>query len=205
MFNTADLSKYPAEPGVYIMKDKAGKVLYVGKAKSLKNRIKNYFAASGDTRAMIPFLVSEIAAIDTIIVPSEKEALLLENTLIKKHQPKYNALLKDDKTFISLMINHKHAWPMIKLIRFKGKPKKDGLYFGPYLSAYAARQTFDLLTRLFPLRQCSDEELKRRQRPCILYSIKRCIAPCVGKCTHAEYDIFVQGAIDFLKGNDTKI
>ena len=87
------------------------------------------------------------------------------------------------------MINHKHPWPMIQLVRYKGKPKKEGLYFGPYTSAYAARQTFELMTRLFPLRQCSDQELKRRTRPCLLYGIKRCIAPCVGFCTKEEYQL----------------
>jgi len=200
-----DLSRFPAESGVYLMKDASEKVIYVGKAKNLKLRVKQYFHPGRDERPMIPFLVQEISSIDTIVVPNEKEALLLENTLIKKYQPKYNALLKDDKTFISLMINHKHPWPMVRLIRYKGKSPKDGLYFGPYTSALAARHTFDLMTRLFPLRQCSDSELKRRSRPCLLYSIGRCIAPCVGKCTPDEYQTFVQGAIDFLKGNDQKI
>lgn len=205
MFSPSDLSKYPSEPGVYIMKDKTGKVLYVGKAKSLKNRIKNYFGLSGDSRAMIPFLIAEIAEIDTIVVPSEKEALLVENTLIKKHQPKYNALLKDDKTFIGLLVTTQHPWPMLRLVRYKGKPKEKGLYFGPYVSAYAARQVYDLLTRLFPLRQCSDDELKRRTRPCLLYGMKKCVAPCVNKCTHEEYDLFVDGAVRFLKGQNKEI
>lgn len=204
-FDPKQLDKFPQDPGVYLMKNSEGEVIYIGKAKNLKNRLKQYFVPGRDERPMVPFLLSEIAFIDTIVVPNEKEALLLENTLIKRHQPKFNAILKDDKTFISLMVNHKHPWPMIKLIRFKGKPKKDGLYFGPYTSAFAARQTFDLLTRLFPLRQCSDEELKRRTRPCILYEIKRCIAPCVKKCTKEEYHTFVTGAIDFLKGQDRKL
>lgn len=197
--------RFPMEPGVYLMKNADGDVIYVGKANKLKARIKQYFIPGRDGRPMVPFLTAEIATIDTIVVSNEKEALLLENTLIKRHQPKFNAFLKDDKTFISLMINHKHSWPMIKLIRYKGKPKKDGLYFGPYTSAFAARQTFELLTRLFPLRQCSDQELVRRTRPCILYDIKRCIAPCVKKCTKEEYQTFVHGAIDFLRGQDKKI
>jgi excinuclease ABC subunit C len=204
-FDLKLLEQFPVQPGVYLMKDSAGTVIYVGKAKHLKNRIKQYFTASGDSRPMIPFLIRQIFQIDTIVVPSEKEALLLENTLIKKHQPKYNAFLKDDKSFISLMINHHHPWPMIRLVRYKGTPKEDGLYFGPYTSAYAARQTYELLCRLFPLRQCSDEELKRRTRPCLLYSIKRCIAPCVNKCTKEEYDSYVDGAIKFLKGQDKEI
>jgi excinuclease ABC subunit C len=205
LFDLKQLKQFPTQPGVYLMKDASGKVLYVGKAKHLQNRLKQYFATSGDSRAMIPFLIRQIAHIDTIVVPSEKEALLLENTLVKKHQPKFNACLKDDKTFVSLMINDKHPWPMIRLTRYKGSPKEDGLYFGPYTSAYSARQTYELLTKLFPLRQCSDEELKRRTRPCLLYEIKRCIAPCVNKCTKEEYHTFVDGAVKFLKGQDREI
>lgn len=201
-FDVKLLDKYTKEPGVYLMKSGQGEVIYVGKAKNLQKRLKQYFVPGRDGRPMIPFLVAEISSIDIIVVPSEKEALLLENTLIKKHRPKFNALLKDDKTFISLMINHKHPYPMVQLVRTKGKPKKEGLYFGPYTSAYAARQTFDLMGRLFPLRQCSDQELKRRTRPCLLYGIKRCIAPCVNFCTKQEYHALVQHAINFLKGTD---
>ena len=187
------------------MKNTRGGVIYVGKANNLRQRLKQYFHPGRDERPMIPFLIAELSQIDIIVVTTEKEALLLENTLIKKHQPKFNALLKDDKTFISLMINHKHPWPMIQLVRSKGKQKKDGLYFGPYTSAYAARQTLELMARLFPLRQCSDEELKRRTRPCLLYGIKRCIAPCVGFCSSEEYHAYVDRAMDFLKGHDNKI
>lgn len=204
-FDLKQLDLFPTEPGVYLMKNAEGKVIYVGKAKVLKQRVKQYFASGRDTRAMIPFLTADIEAIETIVVRSEKEALLLENTLIKKHQPKYNAILKDDKSYVSLMINQRHKWPMLKLIRYKGKPKENALYFGPYTSAFAARQTYDLLLQLFPLRQCSDDELKRRTRPCLLYSIKRCVAPCVGFCTQAQYDTYVQGAIKFLKGQDKEI
>lgn len=187
------------------MKDSAGGILYIGKAKNLRSRIKQYFAPGGDGRFIIPFLVSKVVSIDTLIVTSEKEALLLENNLIKKHQPRYNALLKDDKTYIALKINHKHTWPMVNLVRYRGRPEPDGLYFGPYTSAQAARTTLDLLNRIFPLRQCSDQELLRRTRPCILYDMKRCIAPCVRKCTKEEYDKHVQRSIKFLKGQDKEI
>src|SRR3989304_4324795 len=162
LFDSKILSTYSTSPGVYLMKDAKGTVLYVGKANNLRSRLKQYFAASGDTRPMIPLLVSRIAQIETIVVRNEKEALLLESTLIKRHQPKYNVILKDDKNYISLFINNSHPWPRLKLIRYKGKPKEKGLYFGPYTSAYAARETFELLLRLFPLRQCSDQELQRR-------------------------------------------
>ena len=204
-FDPKQLEQYPLLPGVYLMKDVNKKIIYVGKAKQLKMRLKQYFSCSPDARPMIPFLVKEIVFIDTIVVDSEKEALLLENTLIKKHQPKFNAFLKDDKSYISLMVNRHHPWPMLRLIRYKGKPKEKGMYFGPYTSAFSARQTFELLTRLFPLRQCSDEELQRRTRPCLLYGMKRCCAPCVQKCTKEEYEGYVEDTIKFLKGQNKEV
>lgn len=200
-----DLDSLPKEPGVYLMKDEMGKILYIGKAKQLRQRVKQYFVPGRDGRMMVPFLTCQIKDIETIVTFSEKEALLLENNLIKQHQPKYNVLLKDDKTFISLTINHKHQWPMIKVVRYLGKPKGNALHFGPYTSAFAARQTLDLMTRIFKLRQCGDRELTSRTRPCLLYSIKRCLAPCVFKCTKEEYDQEVKKAIDFLKGNDREV
>ena len=160
-----NLEKIPKEPGVYLMKDKKGVILYIGKAKELKRRVKQYFIPGRDGRMMVPFLTAQVIDIETIVTFSEKEALLLENNLIKRHQPKYNVLLKDDKTFISLTINHRHKWPMLKLVRHRGKPKGEALHFGPYTSAFSARQTLDLMTRLFQLRQCSDRELSSRTRP----------------------------------------
>ncbi len=204
-FDVEQLKHFPTEPGVYLMKNGEGKVLYVGKAKNLRARVKQYFAAGRDGREMVPYLTAQVEVIDTVVVSSEKEALILENNLIKQHWPKYNALLKDDKTFFSLMINHKHEWPMLRIVRYKGKPPAGNLYFGPYAHGYAARQTLDLLRHLFPLRQCSDRELISRTRPCILYDIKQCIAPCVNKCTHEEYDRLVKQVIDFLRGHDAAI
>lgn len=205
LFDTHTLESFPTQSGVYIMKGQSGAVLYVGKGKNLKQRVKQYFAPGGDGRFMVPFLIAKVAAIETIVVSSEKEALLLENNLIKEHKPKYNALLKDDKTYIALKMTTKHRWPMLQLVRYRGKPKPDGTYFGPYTSAYAARQTLDLLARLFPLRQCSDQEFARRTRPCILYDMKRCCAPCVGKCTAEEYALYVTSTTKFLKGQDTEV
>lgn len=203
-FDPKVLSLYPEEIGVYLMKDASNLVLYVGKAKNLRARIKQYFSSSGDGREMVPYLTAQVETIDTIVALTEKDALLLENTLIKKHKPKYNVLLKDDKTFISLILTN-HPWPMLKLVRYKGSPKNDGIYFGPYTNALAARQTFDLLIRLFPLRQCSDAEFANRVRPCLLYDIKRCIAPCVGLCTKEEYGRHVESAIRLLKGKDKEV
>ncbi len=198
-------SKLPTKPGVYLMKNRHGKVLYIGKAKDLKNRVRQYFVPGRDGREMVPYLAKQVHEIETIVVRSEKEALLLENTLIKRYLPKYNALLKDDKSFFSLMINHKHRWPMLKIARYKGKPPKGNLYFGPYTNARAARQTQELLRQLFPLRQCSDHELASRLRPCILYDLKRCVAPCVNKCTKQDYDHLVEHVVQFLKGKDKTI
>lgn len=203
-FDTQLLKNFPQEAGVYLMKDAAGKVLYVGKANNLQERLKQYFG-KGDTRILIPYLLEKIATIDTLVVSSEKEALLVENTLIKKYRPRYNAVLKDDKTYFSLAINHRHLWPMIRVVRYKGRPEGNHLYFGPYTNARAARSTLKLLQRLFPLRQCSDRELVNRVRPCILYDLKLCVAPCVSKCTKEHYDTLVCSVIDFLRGHDEKL
>lgn len=201
-----DLTDFPSLPGVYLMKDGKGVVLYVGKAKNLKARIKSYFGSSGDGRAQVPFLLSQMVSIDTIVVTSEKEALLLENTLIKQYQPRYNVLLKDDKGYISLKMTTDNPWPMLQLVRLKGAAPKDGSYFGPFTSAMMARQMFDLIGKCFLLRQCSDEEFARRQRPCILYQIKRCSAPCVGLISNEDYLEHVQEAMKLLKGqNETVI
>lgn len=203
-FDPKKIDDFPTQPGVYIMKDLAGQVIYVGKAKSLKQRVKQYFAPGGDGRPQIPYLVAKVCSIETIVVFSEKEALLLENNLIKEHKPRYNALLKDDKSYIALKLT-KHKWPMLQLVRYHGKAKPDGQYFGPYTSAYSARETLELLRKLFPLRQCSNEEFARRTRPCILYDMKRCVAPCVGKCTQEEYDQLVKSSVQFLKGQNQEV
>lgn len=202
-FNPKELYHYPTSAGVYLMKDVKGKVIYVGKAKNLQLRLKQYFTPGRDLRKTIPILLKELFSIDTIIVMGEKEALILENTLIKEHRPKFNILLRDDKNYISLSIDPKESWPKLRFQRFTKKPKDSALHFGPYTSSHAARQTFDLMAKLFPLRQCSDAEFKRRTRPCLLYEIKRCVGPCVNKCTKEEYTTFVEGTIRFLEG-DTK-
>lgn len=204
-FDLKKLEMLPTQPGVYMMKSQQGTVIYIGKANNVRQRVKQYFYPGRDERVIIPFLTSKVSEIDTIVVNSEKEALLLENTLIKQHQPKYNALLKDDKTYVALKVNNKHPWPTVQLVRYKGRPEADGLYFGPYTSAYSARMTLDLIHKLFPLRQCSDQEIVRRTRPCILYDMKKCIAPCVGLCTKEEYEKNVDRTIRFLKGHDKEI
>lgn len=204
MFDPATLSHYPTEPGCYLMKDHSGLVLYVGKANNLRVRLRQYWG-DVDTREMIPYLLEQVHTIDTIVVGSEKEALLLEDTLIKRHLPKYNVLLKDDRAYIGLKITKDHDWPRLELVRFRGVPKEQGTTFGPYPHAHAARETLELLRRLFPLRQCSDEELARRTRPCLLYQIKRCVAPCVGLCSKQEYQELVDGVEELLRGRDEQV
>jgi excinuclease ABC subunit C len=186
------------------MKGSKEEVLYIGKAKNLKKRVQSYFREGGDGRAMIPLLVSQVVDIETFIVGSEKEALLLENTLIKKHRPKYNALLKDDKSMIAITLKS-HAWPKLEVMRYREKLQGKELIFGPYSHVMAARSTLNVVERLFPLRECSDQEFARRKRPCILYDMKRCLAPCVGLCTKKEYEEVVDQAVSFLKGQNSKV
>jgi excinuclease ABC subunit C len=199
------LDQFPIQPGVYLMKDQNGEVLYIGKAKNLRQRVKQYFVPGRDGRLMVPFLVSKIDEIEPIVVMSEKEALILESNLIKQYKPRYNALLKDDKSYIALKISHKKKWPKVELVRYRGNPEPDGLYFGPYPSVHAARQTLELLNRLFPLRQCSDQELARRIRPCLLFQMKRCAGPCVQQCTEEEYKHHLDRTIKFLRGQDKEV
>lgn len=203
-FDASLLASFPTKTGVYLMKDQTNRVLYIGKAKNIKNRLKQYFSIT-DQRAMIPLLIKQVETIETLIVPTEKEALLLENTLIKRHQPKYNVLLKDDKTYISLMVTD-HQWPQIQLIRLSGKVKKGKQqFFGPYTSGRAARKTLDLLLHIFHLRQCSDSEFASRKRACLLFDMKKCLAPCAQKCTHEEYLNEVNRATELLKGHDKSV
>jgi len=204
-FDRNKLKLFPKSPGVYIMKGAKGKVLYVGKAKSLHQRVKQYFTGSGDGRPMVPFLVAKVESIDTIVTGSEKEALLLENTLIKEHKPPYNVVLKDDKSFIAVKVTTEKPWPMLQVVRHRQKPKGGGEYFGPYTSAHAAREVFELLNKLFPLRQCSDREFASRKRPCILHQMGRCVAPCVKLCSKEEYDSHVQCTIQFLRGRNKEV
>ena len=200
MSKSKDLSLYPTKAGVYLMKDATGRVLYIGKAKNLRARLRQYFNDS-DERETIPYLLKELEDIDIITVLSEKEALILENNLIKKHTPKYNLLLKDDKTFIHLALTE-HTFPMLKLLRSKKKPKNVKYLFGPYTSAKAARRSYDLILELFPLRQCSDAELANRKRPCLLYDIKKCAAPCVQKCSEKDYKELVTNTKNLLLGKN---
>src|SRR5438105_11777863 len=174
----AKLESLPAQPGVYIMKDKAGEVVYVGKAVSLRSRVMQYFQErTGDTRAFIPFLEDLLGDIEVMITPSEKDAVLLENELIKKHRPRFNIRLRDDKNFISLRLSTTHPYPRLEVVR---RVRKDGVrYFGPFASASSIRETLSILNRYFHLRTCTHSVIPNQRRPCLQYQIKRCPPPCV--------------------------
>ncbi len=192
------LAAVPKQPGVYIFKDTKDTVLYIGKAVDLNSRVRAYFTASPDTRPFINFLKPRIRRIEFMLTDTEKEALLLENNLIKKHKPRYNIRLKDDKSYVNIRISADHKFPGIQVVR---RPVRDGsLIFGPYSSAFAARETVKLITDLFQLRTCTDAELRNRVRPCMKYQIKRCSAPCAGYLSADEYGEHVKQAQLFLEG-----
>ncbi len=198
------LELLPPNPGVYLFKDKKGEVVYVGKAKSLRSRVRSYFqAGGGDNRYFIPILQTTIGDLETIVTGSEKEAMILENNLIKDHKPRYNVKLRDDKEYLSLRLDGKHPWPRLDVVR---KPSIDGArYFGPYHSATAARRTLHLINKHFQLRTCSDGELTTRKRPCLQYQIKRCPAPCVYPVDSAWYGEQVQSVALFLDGRHDEL
>lgn len=196
-------SKYPSTPGVYLMKGEGSEVLYVGKANNLRNRLRNYFSAAGDGRLHIRFLVARIQEIETIVTDTGKEALILENTLIKKHRPRYNVNLRDDKTYVSLRLDLQEDFPTLQITR---KVKKDGArYFGPYSSSSAVRQTLKQIYRIFPLRHSAIERCRRRGRPCLFFQIGQCSGPCHGLISHADYARLVDGVIALLTGREPEI
>jgi excinuclease ABC subunit C len=191
------LEALPPQPGVYLMRDKAGKVIYVGKAKNVRARVRAYFRG-GEGRSQIEFLMHRVGDIETLLTSNEKEALILENNLIKQYKPRYNIRLKDDKSYLSIKVNVKHPWPRITATR---KIVKDGSrYFGPYSSAIAARETLDIIEKHFLLRSCTEYNFKNRARPCLQYQIKRCLAPCVLAVDPAEYQENLREAILFIEG-----
>jgi excinuclease ABC subunit C len=193
------LDQLPARPGVYLFRDAEGVILYIGKAKSLRSRVRSYFQAGGsDVRMYLPRLVSQIRDLSTIVTQSEKEATILENSLIKEHQPRFNVKLRDDKEYLSIRIDTSHAWPRLDLVR---RPKADGAhYFGPYHSATSARRTLHLVEKHFKLRTCTDREFASRKRPCLKYQIKRCPGPCVFEIDRQTYRDQVAAVELFLDG-----
>lgn len=194
------LDNLPKSPGVYLFKDSKGDVIYVGKAKNLRNRVRGYFQVSRDKGIKLTRLVERIEDLDTIVTDNELEALILESTLIKKHKPKFNVTLKDDKSYPYLKITIHEKFPAVYVWR---QPVNDGsLYFGPYSSGGAVRTTLKLLNKIFLFRDCSNTKFSNRSRPCLNYQIGICPAPCVNYISEEEYRGHIDHVILFLKGKD---
>jgi len=196
----------PDAPGSYQFKDAEGRVIYVGKAKSLRSRLSNYFQNPRNLQPRTAQMVATAETVEWIQVRNDVEALMLEYSLIKQHQPRFNIRLRDDKTYPFLAVTVDDEWPRAMVMR--GSKRKGVRYFGPYAHAYAIRETLDLLLRTFPIRTCSDNKLARHQklgRPCLLFHIEKCSGPCVGEIDAAAYRELVQELLDFLDGDTDAI
>ncbi len=192
----------PKLPGVYRMLNAKNEVLYVGKAKNLPNRLKSYVSEKNHI-IRTERMLSQTTKLEITTTSNESEALLLEANLIKKYKPRFNILLRDDKSFPFIFIGNKDKWPQIK--RHRGKKNRDGFFFGPFASAGSANWTIKMIQKIFQLRVCDDTVFKNRERPCILYQIKRCSGPCVGYVKEHDYKKSVEDAIEFVSGKSRKI
>jgi excinuclease ABC subunit C len=193
----------PNKPGVYIFRSEDGRVIYVGKAASLRSRVRSYFGSPRSMEPKVRALASSIAEFDYIVTNTAQEALHLEATLVKRHQPVFNVRLKDDKHYPYLKIDVQNKWPRVEITR---RIENDGgRYFGPYASASSVRRTLDVVKRLFPWRPCTEEVTGGRPRPCLDFFIGRCIAPCSGACSEAEYDEVIRQVILFLEGRTENV
>ena len=196
----------PDAPGSYQFKDADGRVIYVGKAKSLRSRLSNYFQNPRNLQPRTAQMVATAETVEWIMVDNDVEALMLEYSLIKQHHPRFNIRLRDDKTYPFLAVTVDDGWPRAMVMR--GSKRKGVRYFGPYAHAYAIRDTLDLLLRTFPIRTCSDNKLGRHEKlgkPCLLFHIEKCSGPCVGEISKEDYDELVQELIDFLDGDTDTI
>lgn len=192
------LTRVPSEPGVYLMKDAGGKVIYVGKARNLKKRLISYFANSKQLDMKTEVLVKKVSTFETIITGTEKEALILESNLIKRHRPRYNVILKDDKRYPSLRLDIKSPYPNLTIVR---KIENNGAkYFGPFASSQAVRQTLKMINKTFKLRKCKTKTFKNRSRPCLNYQMGICLAPCCLDVDKTAYNETVKEVALFLKG-----
>ena len=195
------LKTVPHKPGVYRMMSDEGKILYVGKAKDLKNRVSSYFRKNL-VNSRIYSMVKQIQDVQITLTSTEAEALLLESNLIKKHHPRYNILLRDDKSYPYIYLS-KHKFP--RLTFHRGGRKGQGQYFGPYPSAGAVRETLNLLQKLFLVRQCEDSYFSNRSRPCLQYQIQRCTAPCTAEINEQDYQQGVRHTVKFLEGKSQQV
>lgn len=200
------LKTLPASPGVYLMKNKAGKVIYVGKAVSLKNRVRQYFQSSKNHSDKVKSMVKHIDSFEYIMTDSELEALILECNLIKKYKPKYNILLRDDKTYPYIKVTVKEDFPRVMKVR---RVLKDGAkYFGPYTNVTAVNDTLDIIKNIYPIRTCNidiKKAIKNSARPCLNYHIKRCVGPCTGRVSKEEYKKMIDGILLFLSGKEENL
>jgi len=196
------IKNIPNSPGIYKFLDNKNKIIYIGKAKNLPKRLLNYASSSGLT-IRIQRLIASIKDLEIITTTNESEALLLEANLIKKFKPRYNVLLKDDKTFPYIQIRMSDHWP--QLTKFRGRHNDQDLYFGPFASAASANWTIKMLQKVFQIRVCDDHTFKNRSRPCMLYQIKRCSAPCTNEIEKENYIKSVEECIDFLNGKSRSI
>lgn len=205
-----DLSRFPKTPGVYFFKGATGHILYVGKAIRLRNRLASYFRAENTLTPKTRLMVASAATIDYLQTETEKEALLLEASLIKKHRPRYNIVLRDDKEYLLFRINERHPFPRLEIVR-KSSLRKDGRrmvqgkIFGPYSSAAAARETWKLIHRYFPLRRCRDNAFKNRTSPCIYYHMGQCLGPCVLPVSQEEYKSVLRKVEMLLSGRSLEL
>jgi excinuclease ABC subunit C len=193
----------PDRPGVYLFKDRAGQIIYVGKAKSLKKRVLSYFKTSGEVPHKTAIMMNRAKGLDVILTSTDKEAFILEGHLIKKHLPRYNIVLRDDKQYPWLRFDVQDPYPRLTIVR---KPKKDGArYFGPFSSAHSVRSTLKLIDRIFQLRKCEGRGLPRRSRPCLNYQLDRCLGPCSRKITPDRYKEIVHQVTLFLEGRSREL
>ncbi len=200
---TEQLRQLPNSPGVYLMRDAEGNILYVGKAADLRHRVSSYFSAEPRLSPKLQRMVSRISDFDFFVTSSEQEALILELNLIKRHRPRYNVRLKDDKTFPYLKINTNEDWPRVYITR---RLEQDGgHYFGPFASARSVRQTLKIINRIFPFRSCSKPITGTDSRACLWYYIGTCLAPCIGVVNRPEYDKVIKGVTLFLEGKQEKV
>ncbi|MEL6386816.1 MAG: excinuclease ABC subunit UvrC [Pseudomonadota bacterium] len=197
-----NLKRLPGKPGVYRMYDAVGDVLYVGKAKNLKNRVSNYARMGGHTQR-IAAMIANTASMEFVVTETETEALLLEANLIKQLKPRFNILLRDDKSFPYILIRRDHGAPQI--LKYRGEKRDRGDYFGPFASANAVMRTLDTLQKAFLLRTCEDTVFSQRTRPCMLHQIKRCAAPCVDQISEEDYQDLADQAADFLRGKSAAL
>lgn len=197
------LKTVSCRPGVYIMNDGSGHVLYVGKARDLKKRLSSYVQAVGRQYPKTSAMLAQVRYVETILTTTEKEALILEASLIKKHRPKYNVILRDDKNYPLIKVTVNETWPRVMIVR---RRQKDGSrYFGPFSSPSAMRATISYLNTLFPLRRCKGKKLKKRTRPCLNFQMRRCLAPCCGKVDSKEYQEMVRGVLLALEGKNKQL